>query len=67
MSSPDTQQDTFVPLSVVQRVLKRSRDSIKSAALSGAIRTRVIPGSRILYSYNDARKLADRIPVSASA
>jgi hypothetical protein len=67
MCAPCVQQDTFVPLSVVQRTLQRSRDSIKSIALAGSIRTLALPGSRILYNLEDARRLADRIPVSASA
>jgi hypothetical protein len=65
MADPNAQQPEYVPLSVVQRTLQRSRDAIKSIALTGAIRTQSIPGARTLYSAADARRLADRVAVAS--
>ena len=63
----NAQLGEYVPLAAVQRLLNKSPNAIKSIALAGAIRTQVIPGSRILYSAEDARRLAERkrVPVAS--
>jgi hypothetical protein len=48
----------YVTLAEVSRILGRHVSAVKSIALAGAIRTRVHPGARILYSRPDAERLA---------
>jgi hypothetical protein len=48
----------WVSLAETARILGRSVDVAKNAAISGAIRSRVLPGARPLYSRPDAERLA---------
>lgn len=63
MSHATVQPAEYVPLAAIQRVLRKSPNAIKSIALTGAIRTQAIPGSRILYSAEDARRLCGQSQV----
>lgn len=59
---PTNQTDepsAFVPLSEVSRLLGRTPNAVKSMALIGAIRTHSLPGCRITYSINDARRILE--------
>ena len=51
----------WLTLSAASEALERSPGAVKSIALSGAIRTQALPGSRILYSAADVDRLARRL------
>jgi hypothetical protein len=50
----------WVTLAAASRAIGRHVNAVKSIALAGAIRTRIMPGARILYSRTDAERLAAR-------
>jgi hypothetical protein len=56
---PRTSSASWVSLSQAAKILGRSTDIVKSVALTGAIKTRSLPGARTVFSLDDCRKLAD--------
>jgi hypothetical protein len=50
--------EEWVTLAEASRIVGKHPASVKSIALAGAIRPRVVPGARILYSRSDAEKIA---------
>jgi hypothetical protein len=50
----------YVSLAEAARILGRETNpsAVKSIALAGGIRTRAVPGCRVLYSRQDAERLA---------
>jgi hypothetical protein len=55
---PQSDPDPWVTLAEASRIVHRHVNAVKSIALAGGIRTRVIPGARILYHRGDALALA---------
>ena len=54
----DCASTDWVTLAECSRIVRRHVNACKSIALAGAIRTRAVPGARILYSRADAERLA---------
>lgn len=56
-SAPPASEE-WVTLAEVSRITGKHPASVKSIALAGGIRPKVVPGARILYSRSDAERIA---------
>lgn len=51
----------WITLAAASRRLQVHVNAVKSIALAGAIRTRALPGARILYRRADVERLVERL------
>jgi hypothetical protein len=58
LAEPRPEPNPWITLAECSRIVHRHVNAVKSIALAGGIRTRVLPGARILYHRGDAEALA---------